>query len=331
MKIRHIVFSALTLACLAFALVLGSLRNSVTEENFRDFAAESFAGASENRYAQFALYLSEDDYLTPDGMMELKNTLESKMTESSIEHEGNYLLCGSAEQNAVVTRDTLSADVIATVYFGDYFGLHPTLPVKGGYLDESAETTDFCVIDDLLAWRIFGSTDVCGMDIEINGKLYTVSAVLPADRSVYAPCYGEKPRVYILYSSAAKRDERITFTSLEAVLPDPITDSAEAMFTEAVASYSDDVHKITDRFSVAELWENIKGFTSLGVTEGKNFPYYENIARIMETKCALLLVFEGTFYILSLAFFVTLLVLIFRPITQNLKEKRLAKKRHAIY
>lgn len=331
MKIRHIVFSALSVVCIVCALVFGGFRRSVTEMNVRDFAAENFAGTSENKYAQFAVYLTEDDYLTPDGMMEIKNTLESKMTENSIEHEGNYLLAGSCEMNVTLSREALTADALATVYFGDWFGLHPTLPVRGGYLDESAATTDFCVIDDLAAWRLFGSTDVCGMDIEINEKIYTVSAVLPADRSIYAKYYGEKPRVYILYSSAAMRDSRITFTSLEAVLPDPITDSAEKMFTDAAASYSKDIYKITDRFGAAELFENIKELTTLGVMEGKSFPYYENVARIMETKCALLLIFEGTFYILSAVFFVILLVLIFRPIFENLREKRAAKKRHAIY
>ncbi|MBR5539311.1 MAG: ABC transporter permease [Clostridia bacterium] len=331
MKIRHIVFSALSLLCLLIALCFMWMRHSVTAENFRDFAAETFAGSSETKYSQFAAYLGESDYLTPDGMMELKNTLESKMTENSIEYEGKYLLSGSCEKEVTILRDTLSVNAVATVYFGDYFGLHPEIPVSGGYLDESAATTDFCIIDDLAAWRLFGSTDVCGLDVRINEKLYTISAVLPADRSEYASYYGEKPRVYVLYSSAAMRDERVTFTSLEAVLPDIITDFAKTMFKETVSSYTDEIYTVTGRFAPANLFDNIKGITSLGVMEGKSFPYYENVARIMETKCALLLVFEMAFYILGTVFFATLLVLIFRPINENLKEKRAAKKRHAIY
>ena len=330
-KKRYIVFGVLTLVCLAAAFCLGAARRSVTEDDVRDYAAEAFRGDAEDRYAQLAFYCSEEDYLTPDGMMSVKNQLESAMTAESIDPAGNYLLTASVEKQVSVSRDTATLSAIATVYFGDYFGLHPDLPLKGGYVDESDATTEFCVIDDYTAWRLFGSIDVCGMDLEIDGKLYTVSAVLAADRGEYASYYGETPRVYILYSSGAMRDQNLCFTTAEAVLPDPITDFAYDMFSEAVSGYSEDVQVITGRFTPIELWENIKGMASLGVMEGQNFPYYENIARIRETKCAMILVFEAVSWILAAVFLVTLIVLILRPIFKNFQEKKLAKKRHAIY
>lgn len=331
MKKRYIVFGALTLGFLLAALLLGCARRSITRENMRDFAAEAFQGGAQTRFAQFAAYLTEADYLTPDGMMGLKNELEAALTAAAIDPNGSYRLAGSAEQNVVLTRDALTAEAVATVYFGDYFGLHPQVPLYGGFLRESADTTDFCVIDDLAAWRIFGATDVCGMDLYINGKIYTVSAVLAADRGKYAAFYGEKPRVYILYSSAAMRDTRVTFTALEAVLPDPYTDAAKTMFTDAVLSYTEEICPVTDRFTLPSLYENIKGLTHLGVMEGKNYPYYENAARVMETKCAILLAFETACYALAALFFGTLLVLIYLPVSKHIREKRLAKKQHAIY
>lgn len=331
MKKRYIVFGALVLGSLVTALLLGVARRSITRENMRDFAAEAFRGAAEMRYAQFAAYLTEADYLTPDGMMGLKNDLEAALTEAAIDPDGSYRLSGSTEQTVVLTRDAQSVEATATVYFGDYFGLHPTLPLHGGILRESAETTDFCVIDDLAAWRIFGATDVCGMDLSINGKIYTVSAVLAADRGRYAEFYGEKPRVYILYSSAAMRDSRVTFTALEALLPDPYAGAAKTVFTEAVASYTDEICAVSDRFTLPSLYENIQGLTHLGVMEGKSYPYYENAARVMETKCAILLAFETAFYVLCALFVGTLCVLIYVPVSKNLREKRLAKKRHAIF
>ncbi|MBQ9134003.1 MAG: ABC transporter permease [Clostridia bacterium] len=331
MKKRTIVFGVLTLVCLAVALCLGAARRGVTEDDVRDYAAEIFRGSAEDKYAQLAFYCSEADYLTPDGIMSVKNQLESALTAESIDPAGKYLLAASVEKNVSVSRDAQTLSAIATVYFGDYFGLHPDLPLKGGYVDESDATTEFCVIDDYTAWRLFGSINVCGMDIEIDGKLYTVSAVLAADRGTYASYYGETPRVYILYSSAAMRDQNLCFTAAEAVLPNPITDFAYDMFSEAVSGYSEDVQVITGRFTPIELWENIKSMPSLGVMEGQSFPYYENVARIRETKCAMILIFEGVSWILAAVFLVTLIVLILYPISQKLKEKRLAKKRHAIY
>ena len=331
MKKRYIVFGVLTLACIVTALCLHFARQRVTDDDVRDFAAEHFRGASESRYTQLALYCTEEDHLTPDGIMAVKNQLESAMTEASLDIAGNYLLAASAEKNVTVGRQAQSVDAVATVYFGDYFGLHPDLPLCGGYIAESDATTEFCVIDDLLAWRLFGSLEVCGLDVEINGKPYPVSAVLAADRGVYAPYYGEKPRVYVLHNSGAMRGEQLCFTAAEAVLPDPVTDFAADMFREAVGAYGTDVYTVTGRFTPHGLWDNIREMTALGVMDGKRFPYYENIARIRETKCAILLSFEGAFWILAVTFLVTLIVLVLRPLFYQLQEKRLAKKRHAIY
>lgn len=331
MKKRYIVFGALALAFALCALLLGCARRSITRENMRDFAAETFRGDAEMRYAQLAAYLTEEDRLTPDGMMGLCNTLEAALTEAAIEPVGGYRLAASCEQTVSLARNAVTAEAIATVYFGDWFVLHPQIPLYGGILRESAATTDFCVIDDLAAWRLFGATDVCGMDITVNDRVYTVSAVLRADRSQYADFYGEKPRVYLLWSSAAMRDTRVTFTTLEALLPDPYTDAAKTMFSEAATAYTDEIVSVTDRFSVPSLYENIRDLTRLGVMEGKNYPYYENAARVMETKCAILLAFETACYGLAALFFVTLCVLIYLPVSGRLREKRLAKKRHAIY
>lgn len=329
MKKRYLVFSVLTAVCLLAAVFLGVARGRVTESDVRDFAAETFRGQAETPYTQLALYITEEQYLTPDGMMGLKNTLDGVMTERSITDP--YLLCGSTEKSVALTRDARTVEAVATVYFGDWFALHPDLPIAGGYLDESADTTDFCVLDDLAAWRIFGSTDVCGMELEIDGKIYTVNAVVAADRSVYAPYYGEHPRVYISYASAAVRDVRVTFTSLEAVLPDPYTDAAKTVFADAVASYGEDVTVVTDRFTAARLFSVAKGLFELGVMEGKTYPYYENVARILETKCAFLLLFETAMYTTAAVCFVILAVLILRPLSLRMRERRLQKKRHAIY
>lgn len=331
MKKRYIVFGALLLVSFAAAICLGAARRGVTADDVRDFAAETFRGASENKYTQFAIYCTEADHLTPDGIMQVKNQLESAMTEASLATDNNYLLTASMEMPVSVGRQTQIADAVATVYFGDYFGLHPTLPLTGGYIEESDATTEFCVIDDLLAWRLFGSVDVCGMDLTIDDKPYTISAVLAADRGEYAPYYGEMPRVYILYNSGAVRHRQLSFTAAEAVLPDPLTDFAQDMFSEAVSGYSEDVYTVTGRFTPKGLWDNIRDLSTLGVMEGDSFPYYENVARIRETKCALLLAFEGTFLLLAALCLVTLIVLILHPIFGNIREKRLAKKRHAIY
>ena len=263
-------------------------------------------------------------------MMSVKNTLDTALLAESISPEGGYLLCGSTERTVTLTRDALTAEATATVYFGDWFGLHPTLPLSGGFVDESATAVDYCVIDDYAAWRIFGSTDVCGLDIEIDGRIYTVTAVVEADKTDYADYYGITPRVYIRYDSAAMRQKNFSFTALECVLPSPISDFAADTFAQAVSAYGEEIVENTGRYTPVRLWEKIRGMTEMAVADGDSFPYYENISRIRETKCAMILVFEAVCYIGSALMFIVLLYMVLHPLAVRHREKRAAKKRHAI-
>lgn len=330
MKKRYIVLAAVVLGTLLVGLCLGAARRGVVGDDRRDFAAEAFRGASDTRYVQLSLYCDRDDYLTPDGMMRVKNSLETSLVAESIAPAGGYLLCGSGEEKVSLTRGTSSAEAVATVYFGNWFGLHPTLPLTGGFVDDSATGVDYCVIDDYAAWRLFGSTDVCGLDIEIDGQIYTVTAVVEADKTDYADYYGITPRVYIRYNSAAMRQRNLSFTALECVLPSPISDFAAKTFKEAVSAYGEDIVENTGRYTPTRLWNNIRGMTEMAVADGDSFPYYENISRIRETKCAMILVFEGICYISSALTLAVLLYLVLHPLAVKHREKRAAKKRHAI-
>ena len=59
MKKRYIVLGALVMGLALAALGLGAARRSVVGDDRRDFAAETFRGASETRYVQLSLYPKE--------------------------------------------------------------------------------------------------------------------------------------------------------------------------------------------------------------------------------------------------------------------------------
>lgn len=186
MKKRYIVLGALVLGLALIALGLGAARRGVVGDDRRDFAAETFRGAAETRYVQLSLYPKEEKHLTPDGMMAVKNALEASLTADGISPRGSYLLVGSGETAVTLARESAMADgmtsinttdATATVYFGSWFGLHPTVPQSGGFVDAGETGQGYCVIDEYTAARLFGSVDVCGLDITVNGFMYTVTAV----------------------------------------------------------------------------------------------------------------------------------------------------------
>lgn len=342
MKKRYIVLGALVLGLALAALGLGAARRSVVGDDRRDFAAETFRGASETRYVQLSLYPKEEKHLTADGMMAVKNALEASLTEDSIKPDGGYLLVGSGETAVTLTRESVMADgmtsvnttdATATVYFGNWFGLHPTAPLTGGFVNGGETGFGYCAIDEYTAARLFGSVDVCGLDITVNGFMYTVTAVVPADRGTYSGYYGYTPRVYLLYNSPAMLSARLTFTSLEAVLPSTTTGRARSIFLEAAKSYYDDESEVvenTDRYTPLRLYEKVKTLTKMAVAEGDTYPYYENISRIRETKCAMILAFEAVCWIGAAILLCVLLYVWLHPLVKRFKERRAAKKLHAI-
>ena len=144
MKKRYIVLGALVLGLALIALGLGAARRGVVGDDRRDFAAETFRGAAETRYVQLSLYPKEEKHLTADGMMAVKNALEASLTADGIKPDGGYLLAGSGETAVTLTRESVMADgmtsvnttdATATVYFGNWFGLHPTAPLTGGFVN----------------------------------------------------------------------------------------------------------------------------------------------------------------------------------------------------
>lgn len=342
MKKRYIVLGALVLGLALIALGLGAARRGVVGDDRRDFAAETFRGAAETRYVQLSLYPKEEKHLTPDGMMAVKNALEASLTADGISPRGSYLLVGSGETAVTLARESAMADgmtsikttdATATVYFGSWFGLHPTVPQRGGFVDEGETGQGYCVIDEYTAARLFGSVDVCGLDITVNGQMYTVTAVVPADRGTYSGYYGYTPRVWLLYNSPAMLSARLTFTSLEAVLPSTTTGRARSIFLEAAKSYYDDEGEVvenTSRYTPARLYQKVKGLTKMAVAEGDTYPYYENISRIRETKCAMILVFEAVCWMGAAVLFGVLLYIWLHPLIKRHRERRAAKKLHAI-
>ncbi|MBQ7661668.1 MAG: ABC transporter permease [Clostridia bacterium] len=330
MKKRSLILFAAALCLCAVALLLHFVRGGVSRGDRRDFAAETFAGQSGARYGMYSLFCPATAYLTPDGAMAAKVAIEDALRAESISPAGHYKFAASVEQEVTATREAVSFSAIATVYFGDYYALHPDRLLVGAFPDFIEETTDCCVLDSYAAWRLFGSTNVCGMEMQIGGKDYTVAAVIEPLGAPYTSYYGLTPRVYIRYDSAAMRGQNLSFTAVEGILPEPISDFGKNTFTAAVQSYGEDVICNTGRFSVPRLFSNLGDLSALGVMEGKTYPYYENVSRVMETKCTLLFAFEFPLFLLSGLLAVCGILMLVLPPLKAWRLARAEKKKHAI-
>ena len=65
---------------------------------------------------------------------------------------------------------------------GNFFDFHPIRLLNGTYLAESDLMKDRVLLDEDLAWLLFGGTDLQGMPMEINGVPFVVGGVVQREQ-----------------------------------------------------------------------------------------------------------------------------------------------------
>ena len=192
---------------------------------------------------------------------------------------------------------------------------------------------DRLVLDETLAWQLFGSSDVAGMEVQIGSRMYPVAGVV-AQETDYASekAYGEIPRMYIsfdLYEDwMAERGGTTSITCYEMVLPDPVRNFARNTFEQSVGMGGNmKILQNTDRFSIANRWKNLCSLHDMMViSDSLAYPFWENAVRIVDFDLALLLAGQIVFLVYPLLTAFWMLWRIYRRVDAFVVQKRQAHK-----
>ena len=251
--------------------------------------AERWAGESGERFRQFTCVLSPGLTLEPNTVYSFRETVLKKLAEDDREiSDGSAAVCDawSAAGTAKVGGPRGSFDAAALAVGGRFFEFHPMELLSGGFLAESDLMKDRVVLDEQLAWMLFGSSDVAGMTVQIGNLEYLVAGVVvqPDDRFTRA-VGGKVPTVYLDY--ACREALGSGTVCYEVVLPDPVSGFAKSV-VEAGFAKQGLVVENTDRFTFSASLRALRGIGSLGTrTTAVAFPPWENAAIMAETWCAL--------------------------------------------
>lgn len=87
----------------------------------------------------------------------------------------------SGESRGSVLMASSTHQVVSTVFYveGSYFGMHFMEFIEGNRWQEDANAL---VINEALAWRLFGGGDIAGLHVEIGGRPYVVAGVVRQGR-----------------------------------------------------------------------------------------------------------------------------------------------------
>jgi len=296
-----IVVNALLVAAFVACLALSaSLGNSLRSQQ----AAEVWAGQSGERFAQVSVFFPESYGFDERRIFELRDRLNRALLEVSLESgPGNTLIADawSADYNFFVVgeHDSLMVPVIGVG--GDFFLFHPLNLRSGSYISPNDIMKDRVVLDEELAWRLFGSSQLAGLEVTINDRPFIIAGVVSRESDFASgQAYTGGAGMFMSFEAVqSMTDGDIGVSSYAVVMPNPITGFALSALTETFPD--SDVHIVENsaRFSIGNAFRAIRSFGERSMrTDAIALPYWENAARIVEDWLALLLLLALVFAVL---------------------------------
>ena len=323
------VLVLLALICLLIFRHIAGTLNSIQ-------AADRWRGDNEMRFAQIACFLPVDSPKTENDIIEFRRTLDQKLVDASLEATDGGSLYSDAYSGTAkltVTGDHGSAEVKAIGVGGNFFLFHPLELRSGSYLSSDDFMQDRVLLDETLAWQLFGSADVEGMTVTISGNPYYVAGVIRRENDFASKeAYLDGAGMFISYSALEDLiqgdSETATgcITCYEIVLPDIIDGFGKSLITENFDVGTGDVVENSSRYSVENLLSIAKNFGKRSMrNNGVIYPYWENAVRLTEDYLSLLLILILLF---ALCPVITCIVLAIRTIIRiyRLERRKIPKE-----
>ena len=293
------MLALLALGCFFAAWRLGLLLPSQQE-------AKRWKGEGEENFGQVSCYLPVDEKISLNQIYEFRYKILDQLHEAGYEANTDTRLFHDAwsttgKVTAVSSLGHGDASVIAIG--GGFFDFHPLHLLNGSYITESDLMQDRVLLDEELAWLLFGGTDLQGMQLKINGFPMVVAGVVEREQDpVSKRAYTAGMGLYMSYEAYAKMDETAGINCYELVMAEPVKDFTYSFVQEKFPIGKGEIVENSRRFSFESLLRLVGRYGSRSMqTLGVVYPYWENAARAMEDWCSLLVLFGLIFGAMPMA------------------------------
>lgn len=193
----------------------------------------------------------------------------------------------------------------AIVTGGDFFAMHELDFVTGWYYSDTDMNSDRVVIDERLAFQLFGSNFVEDLQIRLGSELCYVAGVVAIDETPAKEIQlGDKPLVYIPESIAQRIFGENNYDSYEIMMQNSV--DSYALNAISSAAEGKQIIDVVNRYQLKKTLSLIKEFPMRSYhTDKIEYPYWENVDRGNEDILAVLLIVN----VIALILFVFNLVL----------------------
>lgn len=230
--------------------------------------------------------------------------IKESITDGQPESGPVFVTCMSARGEVELTRDNTKVNAHAIGTYGDFFRFHPVTLLSGSLYPDDLLVPDHVLLDENLAWQLFGGYDIEGQIITIGGVSHTVAGVFRVEKSgqiekkagipdnlcflsLESLCQLGKVEGQTSANDNGKDAAAVGTAKIygvnawEIVMPDPVKNFAINLIKEQVRADKEEIRVVENsaRFLPEALRKNLGG----GYTRGMQvqpyvFPYWENIA-----------------------------------------------------
>ena len=228
MKIKKLIYTALVVLnalSLTGMLTLTVIGSSSAKSQSYNNTAERWD--SDGGYSQISCFFSDDAGFTTDNVGGVKANALTSLKNISIVPEENQELFSEAYSisagQVTIKSDTTNgrSEAELTAVGGDFFLFHNFDLLDGSYFTDDDLMQDGAVIDKNLAWALYGSENVSGMNIYINGIKFYIAGVIDGPHTKQEKkTIGEMPRAYISYDGAGLIDNISSSVSSKTAVSD---------------------------------------------------------------------------------------------------------------
>ena len=318
--LRRIIIISISAFCLIAMVICIAVSSSLRSALRSQQAATAWSGQSGERFSQISVFFRETLGFDEDSIGNLRRSLDEALLRASLEDTDGrnlYTDAWSAEVDVTLIsqRTTNPTQAKAIAVGGDFFMFHPIRLRDGNYLSPSDIMHDRVVLDEELAWRLFGAIHVTGFELMLNDRPFKVAGVIARENdfaSSKAYTYGAGLFMsFEMLLEMTEGDARVS--TYEIVLPDPVTGFALNTLTEAMQGQDFYAVENSTRYSLGKIFSLVGSFGERSMRQNPiTFPYWENAARYTEDFLALLLVLTLFFMTFPLVCAIIYLVILIR-------------------
>ena len=278
--LASVTCAVLAALCFAAVLWLSHLLDSQKE-------AKRWQGDSDMPFSQVTCFLPADQQIELRDVADFRTAAMKKLQDASQDVTGEQQLMLDAWSTAgkvVVSSLTGRGDAAVIAVGGNFFDFHPIRLLDGDYLHQNDLMKDRVLLDEEVAWMLFGGVNLQGMTVKLNGVPFIVAGVIHRESDFASrKAFTDERGLFMSYEGLRMLDENAKINCYEFVMAEPVKGFALNTAREKFPIGRGEIICNSTRYDYWNLMDIMFQFGKRGSeTSGAIVPYWENAARRTE-------------------------------------------------